>query len=76
MNGDVFGLSSPIEELRTLNRRIAPILEKLKATPYFRTYKVNLERECPFWAQQRLCNNNKCVVCECEEKEIPIFWKQ
>ena len=45
-------------------------------TPFFRTYKINLERECPFWAQQRLCNNGKCSICECEEKDLPDFWKQ
>jgi hypothetical protein len=52
------------------------VLKNLKATPYFRTYKVNLERECPFWAQQRLCGNNKCAVCECSDSEIPLFWKE
>lgn len=34
-----------------------------------------MERECPFWAQQRLCNNDKCAICECEDEEIPDFWK-
>ena len=44
-------------------------------TPFFRTYKINIERECPFWAQQRLCNNQQCAVCGCDESEIPEFWK-
>jgi hypothetical protein len=44
-------------------------------TPFFRTYRVNMERECPFWAQQRLCNNHKCSVCECSDEEIPSFWR-
>lgn len=35
-----------------------------------------MERECPFWAQQRLCNSNKCGVCECEDKDVPKFWKK
>lgn len=35
-----------------------------------------MEKECPFWAQARLCNSNKCTICECGENEVPAFWKQ
>jgi hypothetical protein len=35
-----------------------------------------MEKECPFWAQRRMCNSEKCSICECEEKEIPNFWKE
>jgi hypothetical protein len=35
-----------------------------------------MEKECPFWAQQRMCNSNKCSICECDDKEIPLFWKK
>lgn len=35
-----------------------------------------MENECPFWAQQRMCNSNKCAICECSDNEIPSFWKQ
>jgi len=75
IEGDVYGICAPIESLRDLNVKLAPLLSQLTSTPFFRSYKVNLERECPFWAQQRLCNNNKCAICECEDKDIPAFWK-
>eukprot|EP00347_Sterkiella_histriomuscorum_P022963 403336472 len=51
----------------------------IKFIPYSiksRTYKLNMENECPFWAQQRMCNSNKCSICECSENEIPVFWKK
>ena len=35
-----------------------------------------MEKECPFWAQQRMCNSNKCSICECEKNEIPLFWRK
>jgi ERO1-like protein alpha len=73
--GDLYGTCAPIEDLRQLNTAIGPILATLKQTPYFRTYKVNLERECPLWAQERFCGNEQCAVCECEEKDVPDFWK-
>ena len=34
-----------------------------------------MERECPFWAQHRLCNTGKCTVCECTDDEVPNFWR-
>jgi len=71
----LYGICAPIEHLKELNREIYPTLQKLTLTPFFRTYRVNMERECPFWAQQRLCNNHKCSVCECSDEEIPSFWR-
>lgn len=73
--GDLYGICAPIEHLKELNKEIHPTLQKLTLTPFFRTYRVNMERECPFWAQQRLCNNHKCSVCECSDEEIPSFWR-
>ena len=73
--GDLFGTCAPIEQLQALNTKISPILASLKQTPFFRTYKVNLERECPFWAQARLCNSDKCSICECDAKDVPLFWQ-
>jgi len=32
---------------------------------------VNLDNQCPFWAQEALCKNpGECTVCECEEHEV------
>jgi hypothetical protein len=74
--GPVYGLCAPIEKLKEINYSLMPIVTQLKSTPFFRTYKINLERECPFWVQERLCSNNKCSVCECEDPEIPLFWRE
>ena len=65
MEGDLYGICEPMEHLRELNAKIVPTLSKLMETPFFNHYKVNMERECPFWAQQRMCNNEQCAVCEC-----------
>ena len=48
--GDLYGICAPIEELKNLNKEIAPVLNKLTETPFYRTVRVNIERECPFWA--------------------------
>lgn len=35
-----------------------------------------MEKNCPYWAIERMCNSNKCSICTCEEHEIPEFWKE
>ncbi len=65
-----------MEELREFNFEIHPLLQDLVRTPFFRTFKINIERECPFWASARMCTSHKCGVCECDENEIPHFWKE
>mmetsp|Transcript_65575 Transcript_65575/g.90666 ORF Transcript_65575/g.90666 Transcript_65575/m.90666 type:complete len:127 (+) Transcript_65575:109-489(+) len=75
VSGDLFGTCAPIETLTEVHNDTMPILDELVSLPFFRSYKINMEKECPFWAQKRLCNTNKCDVCECDEKEIPNFWR-
>lgn len=35
VSGSLFGICSPIEELRDLNKKIHPVLENLRVTPIF-----------------------------------------
>lgn len=40
-------------------------------TRYFKYFKVNLEKECPFWVVQKTCGlSGGCSVCECDENEV------
>ena len=37
---------------------------------------MNLDTDCPFWAQQLLCTDkSKCIVWRSEDSEIPPPWK-
>ena len=77
LDGEIFGVCAPIEQLNQINRNVFLTLQRLVGKPFFRTYKINLERECPFWAMQKLCGfQGKCDVCECQEDEVPAFWKK
>eukprot|EP00817_Percolomonadidae_sp_ATCC50343_P007035 CAMPEP_0117426752 /NCGR_PEP_ID=MMETSP0758-20121206/6780_1 /TAXON_ID=63605 /ORGANISM="Percolomonas cosmopolitus, Strain AE-1 (ATCC 50343)" /LENGTH=342 /DNA_ID=CAMNT_0005212063 /DNA_START=52 /DNA_END=1077 /DNA_ORIENTATION=+ len=58
------------------NAQVYPVIKEMVATKFFRTFKVDLESECPFWAMERLCGvEGGCSVCKCDEKEVPIPWK-
>jgi hypothetical protein len=49
------------------------VLNHITASPYFRYFKVNSNRPCPYWAVSLLCTSaeNKCDVCKCDENSIP-----
>ena len=50
-------------------------LQSLRATPFFRTFKVNLASTCPFWADEGQCALRGCAVCgECGPDEIESIW--
>ncbi|KAG5508858.1 hypothetical protein JKF63_05361 [Porcisia hertigi] len=49
------------------------ILNRITVSPYFRYFKVNSAKPCPYWAVSLLCTSaeNTCDVCKCDEKSIP-----
>jgi hypothetical protein len=51
-----------------------PIIKGLQKTTFFRYFKVNLWRNCPFWAQDGLCSQKDCAVVDCDEDEVPKSW--
>ncbi|KAG5504302.1 hypothetical protein JIQ42_06134 [Leishmania sp. Namibia] len=49
------------------------ILNRITVSPYFRYFKVNSAKPCPYWAVSLLCTSaeNTCDVCKCDENSIP-----
>ncbi|KAL9940878.1 hypothetical protein V8E36_000366 [Tilletia maclaganii] len=59
------------ETVEALNDNFFRSLHRLVQTPYFRFYKIDLFRECPFWMENSFCMNRACGVEETDETEIP-----
>ena len=53
------------------NLYVYPRLQTLVHSEYFRYYKVNLRRECPFWADDSKCSIRDCHVKSCSMDHIP-----
>ncbi|XP_069321016.1 ERO1-like protein alpha isoform X8 [Eulemur rufifrons] len=53
------------------NYRLFPRLQKLLESDYFRYYKVNLKRPCPFWNDISQCGRRDCAVKPCQSDEVP-----
>ncbi|WVN86378.1 uncharacterized protein L203_101542 [Cryptococcus depauperatus CBS 7841] len=63
------------ETMEALNQRLYPALHELVTTPFFKHYKVDLYKECPFWYENGFCMNRNCGVEELDENEIPEKWR-
>ncbi|XP_077461841.1 ERO1-like protein beta isoform X2 [Stigmatopora argus] len=53
------------------NFKIYPRIKKLSERDYFRYYKVNLKRACPFWPDDGQCAIRDCQVEPCPESRVP-----
>lgn len=57
------------------NRKVFPLLRKLLQRDFFRFYKVNMEKSCPFWPDDRQCASKECGIGYCDD-EVPMGLKQ
>lgn len=58
--------------MEQLNRvRLYPLLTEIVHQNFFRFYKVNLKRKCPFWHPDHHCTLRDCHVEECDASELP-----
>lgn len=53
------------------NFKVHPILKSLLQKDYFRFFKVNLKRPCPFWPDDSRCALRDCSVTTCSEDSLP-----
>lgn len=51
-----------------------PLLRELVQRTFFRYFKVNLNKQCPFWHEEMMCSIRDCAVVECEAAEVPPMW--
>lgn len=45
-----------------INDRIRPALVKLVHAPFFRYFKIDLDKQCKFWNAQHFCATRNCAV--------------
>ncbi|RXN23026.1 ERO1 beta isoform X1 [Labeo rohita] len=62
-----------IESIDVFNNfKIYPHIRKLIERDFFRYYKVNLKRPCPFWPDDGHCSIKDCHVEPCPESKVPV----
>ncbi|KRZ69259.1 Endoplasmic oxidoreductin-1 [Trichinella papuae] len=56
------------------NHQLYDSLVNLLKKDCFRYYKVDMERECPFWKEERFCSTGECGIENCDDA-VPEVWK-
>lgn len=46
----------------TVNEHLRPVLMKLVRSPFFRYFKIDLDKQCKFWNAQHFCATRNCAV--------------
>lgn len=78
LRGEISDCSCDIENVDSFNNiKVIPLLDDLLQRDYFRYYKVNMFRPCPFaGASVGQCGSRSCAVDECKEDQLPAGFKQ
>ncbi|CAG8460546.1 1250_t:CDS:10 [Paraglomus brasilianum] len=58
-----------------INDRLSVRLHDLVQTDFFKYYKLNLFKECPFWIENGQCVNEACAVETIDESNVPEMWR-
>ncbi|KAF8502247.1 endoplasmic oxidoreductin, partial [Russula emetica] len=63
------------ETIESVNHVLYNQLHELVQTPFFKYFRVDLYRECPFWDENVVCMNRDCSIITVDESEIPEQWR-
>ncbi|PWY99794.1 ERO1-domain-containing protein [Testicularia cyperi] len=69
--GQIEDASCDYETVETINSQFFDRLDTLRKTDFFKYYKVNLFKECPFWNENGFCMNRACSVETEDEANVP-----
>ncbi|CAG8485438.1 15664_t:CDS:10 [Cetraspora pellucida] len=58
-----------------INDELFPQLNELVKKHFFKYYKLNLYKECPFWTEYGQCINQACAVETIDETDVPEMWR-
>ncbi|KEP49843.1 endoplasmic oxidoreductin 1 [Rhizoctonia solani 123E] len=63
------------ETIEGVNSKLFGQLADLVTTPFFKYFKVDLYRSCPFWEDDGFCVMRECGVTSVDESEVPEMWR-
>ncbi|KAH7728565.1 Endoplasmic Reticulum Oxidoreductin 1 [Aphelenchoides avenae] len=52
------------------NQFVQPLLQRILTRDFFKFYKVNMERPCPYWSDDAQCGSKECGIGYCDD-EVP-----
>ncbi|KAM3876838.1 ERO1-like protein alpha [Diretmus argenteus] len=72
VTGNLDDCACDVETIDAFNNdKLHPKLLTLLESDYFRFYRVNLNKPCPFWTDSSQCGLKDCAVKPCSPNEVP-----
>ncbi|KAI1794119.1 endoplasmic oxidoreductin [Ganoderma leucocontextum] len=63
------------ETMESVTETLYNELHSLVDMPFFKFFRVDLYRDCPFWQDNGFCMNRECGITTVDESEIPERWR-
>lgn len=68
--------SVTFQDINNLNTMIRPVVKNLVQENFFRIFRLNLYKECPFWKNTGFCMHRTCAVDTIENwEDLPEIWQ-
>ncbi|KAI8987632.1 endoplasmic reticulum Oxidoreductin 1-domain-containing protein [Mycotypha africana] len=64
------------QSIETIQNDVFDKIQELVHSKFFRYYRANLWKECPFWNEEALCTNRDCSVATTDENMLPADWRK
>ncbi|CDK28941.1 unnamed protein product [Kuraishia capsulata CBS 1993] len=65
-----------IGQIDSINKALRPVLESLTHENFFKIYRLNLFKECPFWDGEGFCMHRSCAVDTIDDwEDLPLIWQ-
>ncbi|XP_038056793.1 ERO1-like protein beta [Patiria miniata] len=76
LDGQVDDCNCKVESVADFNNlKIYERLRTLLTRNFFKFFKVNLDKTCPFWPDDGSCALESCAVCPCPDDQVPCGLK-
>ncbi|KIY74420.1 endoplasmic oxidoreductin [Cylindrobasidium torrendii FP15055 ss-10] len=69
--GPIDTTTCDFETVDSVNEELYSTLHDLVATPFFKYFRADLYRECPFWDDNGSCSNPGCAITSIDESNVP-----
>ncbi|KAI0358422.1 endoplasmic oxidoreductin [Trametes cingulata] len=63
------------ETIESVTDELYDELHSLVETPFFKYFRVDLYRDCPYWQENGFCMNRECGITTVDESDIPERWR-
>ncbi|KAG1453697.1 hypothetical protein G6F56_007505 [Rhizopus delemar] len=75
-SGQIQDACCDYKSIETVQNDVFDKIQHLVKTDFFKYYRADLWKDCPFWSENSLCTNRDCSVATVDEISLPKEWRK